>query len=107
MAEDYVCILSTFPSLEKAEEVSDFLISKKLAACVSLKKVKSLYYWQGKKHKEKEILAEIKTKALYVKEIDNLFKKNHPYEVYQFIVVNISYISKDYQLWIDNYLSGS
>ena len=43
-----IIVLSTFPDEESIISIAEQLINKKLCACVSLTKVRSLYNWNNK-----------------------------------------------------------
>ena len=40
-------IITTAPHLLLAEQIAKLLIKRDLAACVSIKEIKSIYKWQG------------------------------------------------------------
>lgn len=63
MAEStgYGVVLVTASSEQEAETIANALIEAKLAACVSLLPIHSIYTWQGQIHKEQEWQLLIKT----------------------------------------------
>ena len=54
-------LITTAPNQLLAEQISKELIEKKLAACISIKEIKSIYNWQGNIEENKEIEITIKS----------------------------------------------
>ena len=57
-----VIVQTTTSNEEEAKKIAKILIQDKLAACVQLKDIESLYNWGGKLCCERETLLSIKTK---------------------------------------------
>ena len=47
-------LITTVPNQFLAEKIAKLLIKRKLAACVSIKEIKSIYKWQGNIEENKE-----------------------------------------------------
>lgn len=76
-------------------------MESKVAACVNtIPKVKSYYWWEGAVQNDSEILLLIKTRATLVPQLNDLIKKEHPYDVPELIVHPIVGGSSDYLSWI-------
>lgn len=58
-------VKTTCKDKKEAENISKSLIKDKLAACVQMQKIKSIYFWNNKLCEDKEILLSIKTKKVY------------------------------------------
>ncbi len=102
----FIIIKTTFPNFAEAKNLAEILINKKLAACVQFQEISSLYNWEEKLTHSKEILAEIKAKARFYKEIEKEIIKNHSYKTPEIIVVDIAKVSKDYGEWLENSLKN-
>lgn len=99
---DYILILSTFPSKKEAKTVMKALLEKKLIACATmLPEVTSLYFWEGKVEEGKEIEVLMKAKEAVFEKICALIEVMHSYEVPQILKLPISGGSKNYLRWID------
>jgi len=97
----YTLLVSTAPSLKKARELAGLLISRKLAACVSiLPGLESHYCWKGKRERSKEVLLLIKTKTSAYRSLEKTLLKHHPYEVPELIALPITKGNKRYLNWI-------
>jgi periplasmic divalent cation tolerance protein len=96
-----ICLVYvTYPSKKIATDLSSILIKEKLAKCVNLFNINSIYEWQNKIQKNKEIVAIYKLNlSLYLK-----FKKRilnlHPYDVPCIIKINPTDVNKEYLNWI-------
>ncbi|MCH9813560.1 MAG: divalent-cation tolerance protein CutA [Epsilonproteobacteria bacterium] len=101
MAE-FVMILTTYPNRKEAKAVASLLLEKKLAACVQLNDIESLYIWEGKIENDPEIRVTIKTKKSNFQAIAETITKLHPYETPQIIEIPITNGSKTYLEWIDS-----
>jgi len=65
----YIIVLMTAKSKEEAEKIVNTLLEERLIACANIiDSVSSLFWWQGKIEKEKEVLAIMKSGV-------SLFKK--------------------------------
>jgi len=100
-----IVILITTGSEEEAHRIADQLLNQRKAACVNIMpKIDSLFWWQGKLDSAQESLLVIKTKASELKEITELVKKVHSYEVPEVIALPIVGGNEDYLKWLDTTL---
>ena len=81
-------------------KASNQLVKAKLAACVNISKISSVYAWKGKIENSNEYLAFFKTTEKNKKILKNEIKKNHPYDVPEIAEIKISSINKPYLNWL-------
>lgn len=93
-------MLSTYPSVEEARSAAKEAVSKKLAACVNIVEVNSLYTWKGKLEDADEFLAIYKTTSSKVTKLRNLIQSRHSYEVPEIVTLSPSDVSKKYMEWL-------
>lgn len=97
----YIVVLVTVPNRLQAKKITNFLLKKKLAACVNiLDKVESFFWWEGKIDKAKESLLVIKTKKSLINKLIKAVKSKHAYSVPEIIVLPVTSGNKDYLKWI-------
>jgi len=102
MKEKYSLIFSTFPSKEKAKEVSRILVEENLIACSTIIPAHlSIYKWEGKVQEDKEFLCIFKTKEKNYEKVEKRLKEIHPYKVPEILMVEVKKGFKEYLKWID------
>ncbi len=95
-------IISTAGSTGEAQKIGEFLIKKKLAACVNLVPgVKSLFFWQGKLCREREVILLIKTSEGRLEEIINHIKMIHSYSVPEIVAIKVEGGNREYLHWVE------
>ena len=95
-----VIIQTTCGSKEEAKNIAYTLISKKLAACVQLKDIESIYSWKNEICCDNETLLIIKTKKELFSKVQSKILELHSYDVPEIIEIDISNISEDYLKFI-------
>jgi len=95
-------IQTTFEKKEEAEKLAQVLVEEKLAACVQILPVKSVYSWKEKVESAEEWLCLIKTKRELYADVEKTIKENHSYEIPEIIATEIKDGSSDYLDWINN-----
>lgn len=96
----YGVVLVTAPSQAEAEEIAQSLVESKLAACVSLVPIKSIYTWQGELYKEEEWQLLIKTDLAAFESLAAKVKELHSYEVPEIIALPLVAGYPPYLAWI-------
>ena len=95
-----IIVKTTCASKEEAKYIANILIQDKLAACVQLKDIESLYNWDGKLCCERETLLSIKTKKELFSKVKSKILELHSYDTPEIIELDISNISEDYLKFI-------
>ena len=95
-----VIIVSTFPSKQSVMGIANELVKKKLAACVNMTKISSVYTWKGKMQNQNEYLAFFKTTKKNQSALKNELKELHPYDVPEIAEINVESINQPYMKWI-------
>jgi periplasmic divalent cation tolerance protein len=94
-------ILTTVGLLEKAEEIANELVQRRLAACVNIiGPMRSIYRWKGAVESDQEYLLIIKTTADRASELSTAFAELHPYELPEHVELAIEGGSVPYLEWI-------
>ena len=95
-----VVIVSTFPSKQSVTRIANKLVKKKLAACVNITKISSVYTWKGKVENQNEYLAFFKTTKKNQSTLKKELKKLHPYDVPEIAEINVESINQPYMKWL-------
>ena len=84
-----------------ALRIAETIIEEGLAACVNIVPgLTSVYRWKGKTVTAKEFLLLIKTRKSLVPLLEKKVRSLHPYELPEFITMDIPYGSQDYLQWL-------
>ena len=75
------------------------IVNAKFAACVSIFKANSVYFWDGEVKDEKERVLLIKT-AVKFKKVAKFIAKHHDYELPEIVAFKADNASKKYKKWI-------
>jgi len=100
MAEARI-VLTTVGLMEKAEQIANALVERRLAACVNIVgPIRSIYRWQGSVQREQEYLLLIKTTAERATALATAFAELHPYELPEHVELTIEGGSVPYLEWL-------
>ena len=100
-ASQYRVLFVTVPEVKLAEAIAKGLVERKCAACVNIiPGATSVYRWEGKLHKDHEVLLIIKTRAGAFKEVTQFIKEKHPAKVPEIIGLPITEGSPSYLEWL-------
>lgn len=98
---DYIIVLSTFPSKEEAEKLSEKLLKARLIACANISSpMESFFHWKGPIQKENEVLVIMKTRKKLFDELSGWILTHHPYDVPEIIALPVLMGSDEYLGWI-------
>jgi len=87
--------------MEKAEQIAEALVDRRLAACVNIVgPIRSIYRWQGSVQREQEYLLLIKTTAERATALAAAFAELHPYELPEHVELTIEGGSVPYLEWL-------
>ena len=95
-------IVSTYPDKKSIIKISNELVKTKVAACVNIIKISSIYAWKGKIENTSEYLALFKTTSKNKKILKEKIKSTHPYDVPEIAEIDVTSINKPYLDWLVN-----
>jgi periplasmic divalent cation tolerance protein len=96
----YGIVLVTASSQPEGAAIAQALIQEKLAACVSLMPIQSIYTWQGNIHHDQEWQLIIKTNLQHFTALEAKVRSLHSYEVPEVIALPIVAGSEAYLRWV-------
>jgi periplasmic divalent cation tolerance protein len=95
-----VIIVSTYPDKKIVEKTANQMVKKRLAACVNISKISSIYSWKGKIEKTSEYLALFKTTKKNKNALKKEIKKIHPYDVPEIAEIDVNSVNQQYLKWL-------
>lgn len=102
----YVFVYVTASSLEEAKKIAKHVLEKKLAACVNIFPVTSMYWWEGKIEGALEFAMIIKTKTEKFSELKDEIKSIHSYTTPCICAIAIEDGLREFLNWIDEVVEG-
>lgn len=98
---DFIQVLITIDSEQKARQLQRLLVENRAAACVQvLGPISSSYWWEGKVEVTQEWMCLAKTEAARYESLESLVKENHPYSAPEILAFAIWKGNKEYLDWI-------
>ena len=97
----YYLIYITTKDEAEARKIGRALVGEKLAACVNIHPIESIYEWAGEIREESEAAMLVKTKAELATEVITRVKELHSYEVPCIICLPIEKGYPDFLEWIN------
>ncbi|MFQ6107475.1 MAG: divalent-cation tolerance protein CutA [Thermoplasmata archaeon] len=94
-------VYSTVQNEEEGRRIGRSIIAKKLAACVNMFPIKSIYWWKGGIEEDNEQALIFKTRSELVPSLIEQIQKESTYDVTCAVSYEISKGSKEYLKWID------
>lgn len=94
------CIIITSTNQNNAKEIASKLIAEKLAACVQMFPIESVYEWDNSICYDKEILLIIKSQDKLYNEIESRIKQLHEYDIPEILKLDVASGYKGYLEWI-------
>ena len=98
-------MMTTEYDKKAAKNIAKLLLEKKLAACVSLKKIYSIYEWEGKIEEINEVEITIKSKPKFKNSLILFLKKKSSYDIPQIIYKKFN-SEKKYINWVNKSCSN-
>ncbi len=98
---DVLLAVITVPDAETADRIAVELVQRRLAACVNiLPGITSHYRWQGKLHRDSELVLFAKTVGSAFDRLCSAVADIHPYELPEIIGINIDAGLDAYLDWV-------
>lgn len=98
---DLCVILCTCPNKSNARDIACKVVEQELAACVNIVSgVVSVFRWEGKVQQDSECQLVIKTRKEVQEKLRELVFSMHPYDVPEWLILDVESASVDYQDWI-------
>lgn len=99
-SEKLSIVFVTAPTQEVAAQLAQELVTQRLAACVTISPVRSVFSWKGQLEQVEECLLIIKTRQNLFPELQEYIIAHHPYEVPEIVEVITERVTEKYLQWV-------
>ena len=103
---DTIAVFTTIDSRDKAQEIANALVERKLAACVQVSEIESVYRWQGKTQREPEFRLMIKTVKDRYKDVEAAIRELHTYDLPAVYALEMTETLAPYAEWVADNSTG-
>jgi periplasmic divalent cation tolerance protein len=100
LASPFSIALTTVASEAKAREIAKAALEARLAACVQLFPIQSLYVWKDELHEDSEIALHLKIRADDFPALQALIRRLHDYETPEILKIDIAEGDGAYLDWM-------
>jgi periplasmic divalent cation tolerance protein len=102
MVTEAIVVFMTAANPEEAGRLADRLVAARLAACVQiLPQMESIYRWQGKIERQKEVLLIAKTVTSMFPDLEREVRALHSYETPEIVAFPLTAGSAAYLDWLN------
>jgi len=96
----YCLVYITTKDEAEARKIGRALVEEKLAACVNIHPIQSIFRWQGEVRQENEVAMLVKTRTELASEVISRVKELHSYEVPCIVTLPIEKANPDFLEWL-------
>jgi periplasmic divalent cation tolerance protein len=101
-----IAVFTTIDSLEQARVIATALVERKLAACVQISTIESVYTWEGSTQNEQEFRVLAKTTQGRYPEVEAAIRELHSYDLPAIYAVGMARVFEPYAEWVAANSSG-
>jgi periplasmic divalent cation tolerance protein len=99
--EEITVVLTSVGTEQQAVEISEELITRRLATCVNIVPcLRSIYRWKGKVCEDSEYLLFIKTPSRLFEGVSEAIREFHSYELPEILALPVSAAEESFHRWI-------
>lgn len=96
-----IAVVTTVGDKKEARRMALALVEAKLAACVQLSRIDSVYAWQGAIEHGKEYRLTVKTTEARYDAVERAIRELHSYSLPAIHAFPFAHVSADYAEWIE------
>lgn len=97
-----IAVLTTVGSEADARRMARALVEQRLAACVQISRIDSVYRWEGAVQEEPEWRLLVKAPASRWDELHRAVRALHPYELPALFALPVSQADEAYVQWVED-----
>lgn len=95
-----IAVFTTVDTAERAQSIAAALVQRKLAACVHVSEIDSVYTWQGVIQEDREYRVMAKTLARRYADVEEAIRELHPYDLPAIYAVPVIEVFAPYAEWV-------
>jgi periplasmic divalent cation tolerance protein len=100
MARGFAVVLTTCGGRDEARKIAVHLVEQRLAACVQMLPIESVYTWKGATETAQEILLLCKISRADYAAVEAAIRAAHSYEVPEIVEIAIEQGADSYLSWL-------
>ncbi len=97
---EFLSVSITFDDEAEARKLAVALVEERLAACVQIHPILSVYRWEGAVEQDDELIITAKTTTARFEALRTMIRSRHSYDVPEIIGTPITEIDPDYAAWL-------
>ena len=101
-----IAVLTTIDSEEDAQRIATALVERKLAACVQISRIDSVYTWEGEVQRSPELRLLVKTTDEGYAAVENAIRELHPYDLPAIFALPVEHAYAPFAEWIAQNSAG-
>ena len=102
MPSPYSIVITTCGGKEEAETITTLLVERRLAGCVQMFAIESVYRWEGVVEKAQEWMLLCKIKTSDYEEVEAAIRSAHSYSTPEIIEIKIERGAQPYLAWLES-----
>ena len=95
-----IAVFTSIDSPERARAIATALVERRLAACVQVSTIESVYSWQGAVQNDMEYRVMAKTMADRYPEVEAAIRELHSYDLPAIYALDVAAIFEPYAEWV-------
>ena len=103
---DLIVVCTTVDSIKEARAISKILVEEKLAACIQIDQIRSIFEWDDEVDESLEFRLSIKTVADNYERLEEKILQVHPYDLPEIVSLPIVFSYEAYADWVDDECGG-
>ena len=101
-----IAVFTTIDDLERAQAIATSLVERKLAACVQISEIESVYSWQGAVQEDRELRLMAKTVADRYAEVETAIREMHTYDLPAIYAFGMREAFAPFAEWVEENSTG-
>jgi periplasmic divalent cation tolerance protein len=96
-----IAVVTTVATEDDARRIAKACVERRLAACIQLSHIASLYYWNGQLQEDREVRLLLKTTEARYGELESALRELHPYDLPAIYALEVNKADTAYASWVE------